>query len=286
MMQSDVCVALAQIPSVSLAPETNLEVVLEAIRSAASQGASLVVLPELCNVGQVPQYDAAFATQYFGCAEPLEGDFVVQVCEAAATHGVITILGIAERHPTIDQVLFNSGVVISAMGRVIGVQRKLHLPGEERHYFARGTTVAVLDTEVGRLSVAICYDLYIPEVPRVAALRGSEMLIGIANLPYRQAWPQRLTHISSVRAYENMQHVVVVNRVGVNHGVQYGGGSVAAAPPGVIVARSPECQAEVSVVTLSADALVAERCRRPVFGDRRPELYGEIVEPVDPGTGS
>jgi len=164
--------------------------------------------------------------------------------------------------------------VIARSGAVVGVQRKLHpAHGPERKYFAKGSRIEVIPTELGVLSAQICYDLYFPEVPRAAALRGTEVLCGIANITDRPEWPDRLPAVAMVRAYENMQHVAVVNRVGEDHGRPFGGESVVAEPPGLVLARGPRAEEALVCATLRAEVLREALARRPVFEHRRPGAY-------------
>jgi predicted amidohydrolase len=279
-MQTEVRVALGQLKIEVLCPEQNLVRIEAACRTAGEQGADLIVLPELANLGQVPSFDRHFAERYIEAADGLNDSFVNTIRDFAREISLHVVIGIAERHETVSHTIFNTAVVIDGTGNLVGVQRKLHLPGEERHYFGVGDRVEVINTDLGVLAAQICYDLYFPEVARAAALSGSEILIGIANIPHRDGWPDRIAHLAAVRAYENMQHVVLVNRIGSDHGTEYGGESVAVIPPGVIVARLAARTEVTETVVLRAEVLLAERARRPVFADRRPELYGAIVAPT------
>lgn len=281
-MQAEIRAALGQIEVSTLAPQRNLERVETACRAAHASNADLIVFPELADLGQVRGFDREFAGRYIAAAQPVGGCFVSAVRELARTLSLHVIVGVAESHPAVAHTIFNSAVVIDGNGRVLGVQRKLHLPGEERHYFGVGDRIEVIATDLGRISAQICYDLYFPEVPRVAALRGAEILAGVANIPFRPEWPDRLVHLAALRSYENMNYVAVVNRTGTDHGVEYGGGSVTAAPPGMVITRVPEGRATTTIAVLQAAILLAERARRPVFADRRPDLYEVISSPAVP----
>ncbi|MDP9343381.1 MAG: carbon-nitrogen hydrolase family protein [Actinomycetota bacterium] len=267
--------ALGQIAIETLDATANLERIARACEEAASAGAELVLFPELANIGQVPAFDPEFAARYVDAAEPVPGPFTDAIGDAARRHGLHVVVGLAERHVDAGDRVFDSAVVVAPSGAIAGIQRKLHpAHGPERDYFARGSSIVVVPTDLGVLSAQVCYDLYFPEVPRAAALRGAEILCGIANITDRPEWPDRLAHLASVRAYENMQHVAVVNRVGENHGRPFGGESVVAVPPGIVVARGPRSEEALVVATLHAKTLHDERAERPVFEDRRPEVYG------------
>ena len=268
----DVRVALAQMAVEPLEPKKNIDRMLRACDEVAG-GADLLVFPELADVGYVRERDRSFGAQYLSAAEPVPGPMTEALGEAARRYGVHIVAGVAERHPSISATAFNSAVLIGPSGRVVGVQRKLHLAGEERHYFVAGREINVFDTELGRLAMSICYDNYFPEVARAAALRGAEILCGVFNIPDRADWRDRLAALASVRAYENMNHVVFVNRVGTDAGVPYGGESAIASPPGRVVARGPCLEEAIVTATLRAGAIAEERAWRPVFADRRPEVY-------------
>jgi predicted amidohydrolase len=274
--------ALGQIEVSLLAPQRNLERVEAASQEAHASGADLIVFPELADLGQVSGFDREFARRYIAAAQPVGGWFVSAVRDLARALSLHVIIGVAESHPAIGHTIFNSAVIIDGNGCVLGIQRKLHLPGEERHYFAVGDQIEIIATDLGRISPLICYDLYFPEVPRVAALGGAEIVAGVANIPYRPEWPDRLVHLAALRSYENMHYVAVVNRTGTDHGVEYGGGSVTAAPPGLVIARAPETRPATTIAVLHAETILTERARRPVFADRRPDLYRAVTSAAAP----
>ena len=268
----DVRVALAQIAVEPLDSKKNIDRMLR-ICDEVGSGADLLVFPELADLGYVRERDRAFGAQYLSAAEPVPGQVTDALGEAARRYGVHIVAGVAERHPSIAATAFNSAVLIDASGRVAGVQRKLHLAGEERHYFVTGRAINVFDTDLGRLTISICYDNYFPEVARAAALRGAEIVCGVFNIPDRADWRERLAALASVRAYENMNHVVFVNRVGTDAGVPYGGESAIASPPGRVIARGPCLEEAIVTATLRSQAIAEERAWRPIFADRRPEVY-------------
>lgn len=272
-MKDQVRVVLAQVQIDSLEPAKNLDRLLRTCERAAAGHPDLVIFPELANLGYVKARDREFGARYLGAMEPVPGPFTDALAQAAREHGMYLIVGLAERHPTIPFTGFDSAVLIGPSGGIVGVQRKLHLAGEERHYFAPGREIGVFATALGVLAMPICYDNYFPEVARTAALRGAEIVCGLFSVTDRDEWRDRLVHLATVRAYENMQHVAFVNRVGSNHGVSYGGESVVAAPPGMVLARGPRLEETLVEAVLLAETMAAERAYRPVFADRRPAVY-------------
>lgn len=269
-------VGLAQIDIRSLDAPTNLARIEEVLDALRQDRPDLVVFPELSNIGQVGGRDAQFGAEYAGLAETLDGPFVRRIGELARAHACHVCVGLAEADERISGLLYNTAIVVDAEGRLVLRQRKLHPAGEERHYFGPGSGVAVATTELGVLSVAICYDLYFPEVARASALAGSELMIGIFNVTYRAEWPDRLAQLAAVRSYENMQHVVALNRVGSQADRRFGGESAVAAPPGVVIHRAPALEEHICCVELDQAAVRRERAYRAVFADRRTDLYHPI----------
>ncbi len=266
-------IALAQIEVAALDPKRNLERIADALDGLEDARPDLVVFPELADVGQVTERDPVFGSRYAAIAEPVPGPFSGAVGELAASHGCHVVVGVAERHPDISGTIYNTALLIGPHGRVVGRQRKLHPAGEERHYFAVGDSIEVVACDLGLVSMTVCYDAYFPEVPRAAALRGAELLCGLFNITHRPDWPHRLAQLAAVRSYENMQHVVFVNRVGTDHGRTFGGESAAATPPGRVLAEGPPADEWVATVEFDRDTLLRARAERTVFADRRPAVY-------------
>src|SRR4029450_10154785 len=97
----------------------------------------------------------------FNQAEPIPGPVTDVLCDQARRDGCYVVCGLPERGA--DGRLYNSSVLISPSGEVIGTYRKVHLFGRERTRFTPGSEPALLDTEFGRIALTICYDLIFPE---------------------------------------------------------------------------------------------------------------------------
>lgn len=115
-------------------------------------------------------------------AEEIPGQFTRVLGKETKRHGVFLIVGILQAHPTIPMALFNSAVLIDPEGEVRGVQQKMHLPGEEKQYFCLGNAVSVFATELGNIGILFCADGSFPEVSRILALKGAEILCGCYNV--------------------------------------------------------------------------------------------------------
>ena len=157
--------------------EHNRQQALAAIRAAASQGAQVVVLPELVQSGYV-FIDKAEA---LSLAETAHGETLRQWAVLATELDVVIVGGFCER--TERDELYNSAALIDANG-VQAVYRKAHLWNDEKRFFTPGNCPPpVVETRFGRIAVMICYDLEFPEWVRLPALAGAELLCAPVNWP-------------------------------------------------------------------------------------------------------
>ena len=125
-------VAAAQVQSVALDLEANLNTTVAAIREAAAEGALIVVLPECVSSGWLDDPSAVRPL-----AEPADGSgpTLRAWSEVAAETGTAVIAGFPE---AVGKKLFNSVAVIDSSGELLGTYRKLHLFGSEREVFEPG----------------------------------------------------------------------------------------------------------------------------------------------------
>ena len=155
--------------------QANVARSLEMIAQAAQAMVRLTVLPELCNTGYV------FETREEALAlseEVPDGPTCEMWMAAAHTHSMFIVAGITERE---NGKLYNSAVLIGPEGH-IGTYRKNHLWGAENTIFEPGNLgVPVFDIGVGRVACAICYDIWFPEIFRLAALQGADLLCVATN---------------------------------------------------------------------------------------------------------
>jgi predicted amidohydrolase len=276
-MKDKVTVAAVQMSNKWLDNKANLDYMKYAIeRAKTDMGADLVVFPELCNTGYIMERDKEFGRQYFRCAERIPGPTSEALVLHAKEFGVYVVAGLAEQHPEIPGMLYNSAVLISPKSGLLGFHRKMHIPGEEKHYFIAGSTCDVFKTDIGNIGMVICYDGQFPEYTRMLALKGAEILCMIWNMPTFSNQPELLHYITAVRAAENRMYAISCNRIGTDGNISFFGHSVISDPVGNLLAAAKDEETIVSAV-LQADVLLAERALQPVFRDRRPEMYSYLT---------
>jgi predicted amidohydrolase len=269
----EIRVACVQIAPVVGDLESNRRLTRDAVREAVGAGARLIVLPELSTSGYV--FESREEAR--ACAEPADGAALAGWAEEAARGDAVVVGGFCELAE--DGHLYNSAAVVDGTG-VLAVYRKIHLWDREQLVFEPGRDRApVLETRVGRIGVAVCYDLNFPEVARGLALAGADIVTVPTNWPlYPRAPGERPIEIALAMATAHVNHVFVAacDRHGEERGVEWTGGSVICDEWGWLLAGP---QPDYGGGTVLADCDLARARakawneRNDVFGDRRPELY-------------
>ncbi len=254
----------------------NLAACVSQLDRAAAARSDLVVFPECALSG----YMLSDEQSARNCADRIPGDITETLGAACRRMGLHCVVGMLE---TEGGTLYNTAVLIGPDG-VIGRYRKSHIAciGVDR-FTARGSeSYEVFDTPVGRIGLQICYDWRFPEITRVLALEGAEMIIHPTNSPV----PAReiAEYITRARAAENAVFFVTANRCGSESGTAFFGWSQIVDPLG---RRVVEAGAEETVISAELDLRLArDKIIEPhqggynvaLFEDRRPELYSRLVQ--------
>lgn len=280
-MKEQVNVAAVQMDTVWLDPQKNVEKMLMLIDQATSaRPVDLVVFPELANTGYVKPLDPSFGSAFVQKAERIPGPTTDALSVAARERKIYIVAGICQVHPRIPATVYNSAVLIGPSGDILGVYHKMHIPRDEKHYFYPGNTMEVFGTELGCLGLVICYDILFPELLRILALKGAEIVCVPTNAPRREYFnPRSSEYLPAARAIENKYFVIACNRVGVEDDTVFYGRSVIASPKGDILSQSQGETEEVIYATLERKVLYEARAALTVFRDRRPEMYGLLQQP-------
>lgn len=280
-MKQHVHVALCQVSVDWLNPERNREHLAAWVERAVrgtSDPLDLIVFPELSTTGYVRGRSREFGGKYLALAERIPGETTGRMQDLAKAFHLHIAFGLLRQHGRIPHTVYNSGVLVGPDG-VVGIQDKLHIPGEEKHYFCEGEAVHVFHTAFGAVGLIVCYDAIYPEVARLMALDGAEILVILyAGPKYQRFVQERLLYLTSVRAVENRTYVLACKLVGLEGDLEYYGGTGIAAPTGEVVAWSGEAPEEKVIYgRLDEDLLREERAYAPVLRDRRPALYSRLA---------
>ncbi len=224
-------------------------------RCVDATGAELVVLPEAATTGFTP---GLRPEHLWDLVSAVPGPVTEPVQQAARELGVHIVLGTYERGPERGTV-YNTAAVVGPDGTLLGAYRKTHLfHGEDRPGGGWGTPgdeAVVVDTPLARLGLMICFDGDFPELARVQAVRGAEVICRPSAL-LRSADLWELTN--RARAYDNHVFVVAANATGIDPaGVIYFGNSMIVTPVAEVVARAASHQGWVSARLDPATALAS-----------------------------
>ena len=232
--------------------------------------ADILVLPELCNSGyNFESYDHAREL-----SEDIKDIIFVRYMEdVCAQNKFFIVSGINERD---NNHLYNTSVLIGPNG-YIGKFRKLHLFMNEWDIFTPGDLgLPVFDTGLCKVGILICFDWIFPEVWRILALKGADLICHPSNLVI----PGLCQRAIPVHALTNRIYVVTANRIGTEGDITFTGLSTIADPKGEVLAQASQTEEEVSIVdmdpALARDKMVTPR--NHVFRDRRPEVYSLLSD--------
>jgi predicted amidohydrolase len=215
-------------------------------RCVAATGADLIVLPESVTTG----FTTGVPTeQLWDLVSELPGPIITPFQELAAELGVHLVLGTYERGPE-RGVVYNAAVVLGPGGDLLGVYRKTHPFGTERAdrggWVTPGEDTLVVDTELGKIGVIICFDGDYPELSRITALQGAQIICRPSAL-LRSADLWELTN--RARAYDNHVFLIGCNATGVDPaGVIYFGNSMIVTPIAEVIARAASHEGWVAAV--------------------------------------
>ena len=208
-------------------------------------------------------------------AEPVPGGpFVDGLAELAKRHGIYIASGITERDDAAGKI-FNSGILFDRGGNVALHYHKQFLATHDQNWFAFGECGnPVVDTDLGRLGLLICFDGRIPEIARSLALQGAEVLVDMANffaMDQAEMW-------GPARAYENGVWLVAATKAGYERSIYYPGGSMIVDPRGRVIARIPYDTHAIAVAEIDLEMAHDKRiyAANDKFADRRPEIYGVL----------
>jgi N-carbamoylputrescine amidase len=204
--------------------------------------------------------------------------------------GVVIVASMFEKRAA--GIFHNTTAVIDADGQFLGKYRKMHIPDDpgyyEKYYFTPGDLgYLVFDTQYAKIGVLICWDQWYPEAARLTALKGAEVLVYPTAIGWDLEEKNNEINREQYQAWQTIQRshsvangipVVSVNRVGVEHGQQFWGGSFVSNAFGRVIFQASHDQEEVAIVAVDVDSSEYYRKTWPFFRDRRIDSYGDITK--------
>ena len=148
----------------------------------------------------------------------------------------------------------------------------------ERCFYSPGKELPVFDTPLGCIGIHICYDITFPEVSRVQALKGAELLVNTSasSAGLEQFWE----HALFMRAAENATWYVVCSVIGEQRGAILFGGSRIVDPTGQVIAAGKLNEEDVIIADIDLSLSRKARVSSHLFNARQPALYAEVTQPT------
>ncbi len=263
-------------------PEDNLDEALRGLTTSAQRGADLCILPELFTnpyVGQFP--NPRSRKDSFPDPRRVLSEFA----KAARDTRTAVVVPFAE---VLDRTTcHNSVALIDSRGRLAARYRKVHIPASEGYredlVFRPGNLgYAVARVGPVKVGLAICWDQWFPEVSRVLALQGAQLIVypsAIGSEIARPGFDSRPDWELVMRAQAIMNRVFVaaVNRVGQEERIRFYGGSFVADPWGRVVTRASTTRPQLVCVDLDLSQIQDARSFFGFSDTRRPETYGALI---------
>jgi predicted amidohydrolase len=292
-MQS-ICLAAVSMNSELGKQEETLELIGNFTNEASAEGAELVVFPELVVHGHC-------TPNTWELAEPVpNGPSVEKLCGLAEQHGVFLSAGLSEKE---NDIVYNTQVVVGPEG-YIGKQRKLHMSRDESFFYKGGREFQVLDLGKCKVGIVICYDNQFPEVARIIALKGADIIL-MPHAARQGRWDDTpeseaaarqhvfdyFTSAYRMRARENACFCVYADQAGRagyvdswprDHFNQphHPGGAMIIGPDGNLIKHTQTQRIRDEMIVAELDAgLLAKTRSHPNYTlrTRRPELFSELV---------
>ncbi len=271
--------------SISWDVENNLKKAEVVVREAAQAGANIILLQELF---KTPYFCQIENYEYFKLAESVDhSSFIAHFQKLAKELNVVLPISFFEKE---GNVFFNSLVMVDADGSIVGKYRKAHIPTgqcyEEKFYFSPGDDdFKVFSTKFAKIGIGICWDQWFPEVARILALEGAEIILyptAIGSEPVLDKDSKNHWQIvMRGHAAANIIPVVASNRVGVEKdgqsSMEFFGSSFIANEYGEKVMELDRKQEGFICFDFDLAKINHQRISWGVFRDRRPDLYKRIT---------
>lgn len=261
-------IALVQMRS-SEEKQENLNKSVDFIAEAAGKGAELVSFPEFQMAFSPATQSAA---QLAGVAETIKGNFVSTLAAAARKNRIGVVAAIYEKSGTPNRV-HDTAVMISPAGKVATTYRKLHLYNalgfkESAKLVPGKNIVKPAKTAAGSVGLLICYDLRFPELSRILAVKGADVLVVPSAWVAGEMKEEHWQTMVKARAIENGSYVVAPNQTG----NIYCGRSMAVDPFGVVLVDMDQREG-VEAIDIDRSRVQNVRKSLPLLKNRRTDVY-------------
>jgi N-carbamoylputrescine amidase len=264
-------------------PKRNLSAAARFVGLSARRGANLCVLPELFSNRYCGQFDDVAS---FLATVPPSEEILERFAGLARRYSLPLVVPYLEQ--PIPGASYNTLAVFDSQGEIIGRYRKIHIPAavgyREDTYFRRGDLGYVV-TPVGgvRVGLAICWDQWFPEVSRILALNGAQLIVYPSAIGSEIVAPEFDSHpdwefVMRAQAIMNRVFVAAVNRVGQEEKIKFYGGSFVADPWGKVLRRGSSTTPRLILADLDTSQSAKANSFFGFFETRAPETYTPLMQ--------
>jgi len=252
--------------------EENLEKILGYIARASRMGAHLCAFPEFMMFYTTSKQSPK---ELADSAETIDGNFVREIAGAAKKHSIEVIGTMYEKSKKKNRV-YDTSFIVSKSGKTVAKYRKVHLYDalgfKESSKLEPGSKISLpVSTDIGKVGMLICYDLRFPEMSRILASSGSQILVVPSAWVRGNMKEEHWITINRTRAIENGCYVVAPDQVG----NIYCGRSMVVDPYGKILLDMKKRQG-IGLVDISLDKVTQTRKALPLLRNRRTDVYADL----------
>ncbi len=274
------------------------KVLREGIDRAAGAGATAVFLPEITLL-RYPADTPAGPNPGDQAEDLTGGPTFALAAEAARANGIFVHASLYEKAPAADGLGYNTAILVSPSGELVGRTRKMHIPISAGYYedtyfrpgpgSADGDPYPVYNPEGlgARIGMPTCWDEWFPEVARSYSLGGAEIVVYPTAIGSEPVFPAFDTQplwqqVIVANGISSGLFMVVPNRTGDEGTVSFYGSSFISDPYGRVLVQAPRDEEAVLVADLDLDQRRDWLELFPFLITRRPDSYGPLTAPVDP----
>ena len=249
----------------------NLEKICFWLKTAVKEhNAELVVFPESITTGFAPGMPPE---EFYDLLNYIPGPETDQIGALARELKVHVVLPMYEKSKK-KNVIMNSSILINDEGEIAGIYRKTHPFPTERlgggGWTTPGKEAVVVDTKLGKIGMIICYDGDFPELSRVLAIQGAEIITRpSALLRSFEIWDMT----NKARAYDNHVYVIAVNSVGADAGNNYYFGSSMIISP--IAQKLAQARGTEEIISAKLDP---NPLKRITYGANSPMIFDHLED--------
>ncbi|KKK19931.1 hypothetical protein P175DRAFT_0464633 [Aspergillus ochraceoroseus IBT 24754] len=256
------------------------------VLEAATAGASLIVLPECFNSPYGTQYFPKYAETLLPSPPTKEQSPSYHALSAIAAEAKAYLVGgsIPELETSTNK-YYNTSLVFSPTGALIGTHRKTHLfdidiPGKitfkESEVLSPGNQLTIIDLpEYGKIGLAICYDIRFPESAMIAARKGAFMLVypGAFNMT---TGPLHWQLLGRARAVDNQAYVALCSPARDMSATYHAWGHSVIVDPSANVLAETDEKEDIVYAELNDETIQNARKGIPIYAQRRFDLYPDV----------